>query len=82
MALMSLPLINLFINSATNNAIIQGISQLIYGKGLDATDSSQKPDEYAAMRSIFKNEDLSCKSHSFDLGNIIHGTSQINNKIK
>ena len=51
-------LINLFINSATNNAIIQGISQLIYGKGLDATDSSQKPDEYAAMRSIFKNEDL------------------------
>ena len=51
-------LINLFINSATNNAIIQGISQLIYGKGLDATDSSKKPDEYAAMRSIFKNEDL------------------------
>jgi len=51
-------LINLFINSATNNAIIQGISQLVYGKGLDATDSSQKPDEYAAMRSIFKNEDL------------------------
>ena len=25
-------LINLFINSATNNAIIQGISQLIYGR--------------------------------------------------
>lgn len=46
-------LIKLFINSATNNAIIQGISQLIFGKGIDATDSSQKPDEYAAMKSIF-----------------------------
>ena len=34
-------LINLFINSATNNAIIQGISQLVYGKGIDATDSSK-----------------------------------------
>ena len=46
-------LIRLFIDSATNNAIIQGISQLIYGKGIDATDSSKKPDEYAAMKSIF-----------------------------
>ena len=46
-------LIKLFINSATNNAIIQGISQLIFGKGIDATDSSRKPDEYAAMKSIF-----------------------------
>lgn len=46
-------LIKLFINSATNNAIIQGISQLIFGKGVDATDSSKKPDEYAAMKSIF-----------------------------
>jgi hypothetical protein len=51
-------LIKLFINSATNNAIIQGISQLVYGKGIDATDSSQKPDEYAAMRSIFPDQDL------------------------
>lgn len=51
-------LIKLFINSATNNAIIQGISQLIFGKGIDATDSSQKPDEYAAMKSIFNDSCL------------------------
>ncbi|MBT3993137.1 MAG: hypothetical protein HOF02_03695, partial [Gammaproteobacteria bacterium] len=31
-------LIKLFINSATNNAIIQGVSQMIYGKGIDALD--------------------------------------------
>jgi hypothetical protein len=51
-------LIKLFINSATNNAIIQGVSQMIYGKGIDALDSSSKPNEYAAMRSIFNDNDL------------------------
>ena len=47
-------LIDLYINSTTNNAIINGISNLIYGKGLDALDSSNKPDEYANMKSLFK----------------------------
>ena len=51
-------LIDLYTNSTTNNAIINGVSNLIYGKGLDALDSSTKTDEYAALRSIFKNECL------------------------
>jgi len=51
-------LIDLYTNSTTNNAIINGISNLIYGKGLDALDSSTKTDEYAALRSIFKNDCL------------------------
>lgn len=42
-------LIDRYSGSPTNNAIIKGFSQLIYGKGLDATDSSRKPSEYAAM---------------------------------
>ena len=42
--------------SATNNAIINGVVNMIYGKGLDATNSSKKPDEYAQMRSIFSND--------------------------
>ena len=46
-------LIDLFINSTTNNAIINGVSNMIYGKGIDALDSSSKPDQYAAMKSIF-----------------------------
>ena len=46
-------LIDLFINSTTNNAIITGISNMIFGKGIDALDSSSKPDQYAAMKSIF-----------------------------
>ena len=51
-------LIELFTNSATNNAIIGGVSSMIYGKGLDALDSSTKTEEYAAMRSIFSNDCL------------------------
>ena len=51
-------LIDLYTNSTTNNAIINGVSQMIYGKGVDALNSSYKPDEYAALRSIFSNECL------------------------
>ena len=51
-------LIDLFTNSTTNNAIINGVSSMIYGKGLDALDSSTKTEEYAAMRSIFSNDCL------------------------
>ena len=51
-------LIELFTNSATNNAIIGGVSSMIYGKGLDALDNSTKTEEYAAMRSIFSNNCL------------------------
>ena len=68
-------LIKLFINSATNNAIIQGISQLIYGKGLDATDSNRKPDEYAAMKSIFSDSDL--RNVILDLKLLGEGSFQI-----
>ena len=51
-------LIDRYNGSATNNAIINGMSELIYGKGLDATDSRRKPDEYAKMKSLFKKDCL------------------------
>lgn len=51
-------LIDLFTQSTTQNAIINGISNLIYGKGLDSLDSSTKTEEYAALRSIFSNNCL------------------------
>jgi hypothetical protein len=40
-------LIDRYNGSPTNNAVINGISEMIYGKGLDATDSNKKPDAYA-----------------------------------
>ena len=49
-------LIDRYNGSATNNAAINGISQMIYGKGLDATDSSKKPESYARMISLFKKD--------------------------
>lgn len=45
-------LIDRFQGSPTNNAIINAVSDLIYGKGIDAADSHRKPDQYAAMRSL------------------------------
>ena len=51
-------LIDLYTNSTTNHAIINGIVNMIYGKGLDALNNSKKPNEYAAMRSIVSNDCL------------------------
>ena len=49
-------LIDRYNGSPTNNAIINGLSEQIFGKGLNATDSSRKPDEYAQMISLFKKD--------------------------
>ena len=51
-------LIDRYLYSATNGAIITGVSNMIYGKGLDALDSNKKPNEYAQMKSIIKDADL------------------------
>ena len=51
-------LINRANGSATSGACITGISQMIYGKGIDATNSSKKPEQYARMISLFKKDDL------------------------
>ena len=49
-------LIDRYNGSPTNNAAINGISQAIYGKGLNATDANKKPNEYAQMVSLFKKD--------------------------
>ena len=49
-------LIDRFLGSATNNAIINGMSQMIVGHYLDATDSNRKPDQYASMKSLLSEE--------------------------
>ena len=46
-------LIDRYHGSATNNAIINGVTELIYGKGVGATDANRRPDEYAQMISMF-----------------------------
>jgi hypothetical protein len=49
-------LIDRYNGSATNNAAINGICEMIYGRGLDATDSKEKPEDYAQMKSLFTKE--------------------------
>lgn len=58
-------LIDRYNGSATNNAIINGMAELIYGKGLNATDASRKPDEYAMMKSLFSR--VCMRKVTFDL---------------
>lgn len=60
-------LIDRYNGSPTNNAIINGISEMIYGKGLDATDSSSKPNEYAQMRVLFHNDCVRKLCYDFKL---------------
>lgn len=51
-------LIDRYLYSNTNHAIITGIANMVYGKGIDATDSNRKPNEYAQMMSIVKKDCL------------------------
>ncbi len=50
--------IDRYIGSTTNHAILNGVTNFVYGHGIDATDSSEKPEQYAQMRSLLKNKDL------------------------
>ena len=49
-------LIDRYNGSPTNNASVNGISEMIYGKGLDATDSEDKPAEYAEMKKLLRKD--------------------------
>jgi hypothetical protein len=51
-------LLDRYTNSTTNNAIINNISRLIYGRGLSAVDASRKPNEYAAAMAMFHKDCL------------------------
>jgi hypothetical protein len=53
-------LIDRYNNSTTNNSVINSINKLIYGRGLDATDSNKKPNDYAQMKMLFRPEVLKC----------------------
>lgn len=49
---------DLFNGSPTNSAAINGIAQLIAGRGVDATDSAENPSGYAVMKKLFKEDCL------------------------
>jgi len=51
-------LIDRFQNSATNNAVINNICKLIYGRGITALDASKKPIDYANFLSLVSSDDI------------------------
>ncbi len=58
-------IIDRYNGSATNNAAINGISQMIFGKGLDALNSAKNPESYARMISLLKKDDV--RKNCYDL---------------
>jgi len=51
-------LIDRRVGSATNNAVITGIADMIYGKGLDASNSAANPTAYLEMKRLLSEEDV------------------------
>ena len=51
-------LIDRYNGSPTNNAIVTGIVDMIFGKGVDAANSSDNPSGYLELRKLIKDEQL------------------------
>tara|TARA_E500000081_G_scaffold141771_1_gene159987 strand:- start:2254 stop:3501 length:1248 start_codon:yes stop_codon:yes gene_type:complete len=51
-------LIEKYLGSPTNSRCINGISDMIYGRGLDATDSKEKPNMFSQMKNILPARDV------------------------
>ena len=47
-------LIEKYLGSPTNARCINGISDMIYGRGLEAADSKERPEMYARMKLLYK----------------------------
>ena len=73
-------LIDCFMDSTTNQAVITGIAQQIYGRGLEATDASKKPDQFAEMKKLLKPDVL--RKISLDLKMLGEAALQISYKGK
>ena len=73
-------LIDCFMDSTTNQAVITGIAQQIYGRGLEATDSAQKPEQFAEMKKLLKPDVL--RKISLDLKMLGEAALQISYKGK
>lgn len=51
-------LIDRYNGSPTNNAVVSGVIDMIFGKGIDATDSDKNPEGYLQLRKLIKDSEL------------------------
>ena len=60
-------LIDRYNGSPTNNAAINGISEMIYGRGLDATDSKENEADYKEMKELLKKDVIKRIPHDYKM---------------
>lgn len=60
-------LIDRYNGSPTNNAAINGISEMIYGRGLDATDSKENGADYKEMKELLKKDVIKRITHDYKM---------------
>jgi len=60
-------LIDRYNGSPTNNAAINGISEMIYGRGLDATDSKEKDADYKEMKQLLRKDVIKRITHDYKM---------------
>jgi hypothetical protein len=58
-------IIDRYHGSPTNNAIIQAISDMIYGKGIDATDRDVRLKDWAKFKKLFKDDEVRKVANDF-----------------
>ena len=51
-------LIERYLGSPTNSRCVNGITDLIYGRGLNATDSEENPVQFGQMEALLKDKDV------------------------
>ena len=45
---------DLYLGSSIQSAVVSGVSEMIYGEGLDATDREQKPDQWLKTQKLLE----------------------------
>lgn len=48
---------DLFLGSSIQSAVVNGVSEMIYGEGLDATDREEKPEQWLKTQRMFEQSD-------------------------
>jgi hypothetical protein len=48
---------DLYLGSSIQSAVVSGVSEMIYGAGLNATDKEEKPDQWLKTQRLFENSD-------------------------
>ena len=62
-------LFDLYESSPTNQSILTSISTLIYGRGLNATNADEFPDQFARVNAIFDPEEVEKVAWDFGIAN-------------